>query len=113
MALIKEIELDNGIILNYHRITSLNKITNMSNMIEISSYTSESQRQKEKKYQDLQKKSANEEEFTDEEKEALDKGINVYVNAQYVTTPYDESLTIEDAYDYLKTLNEFKDARDI
>ena len=27
MALIKEIELDNGVIVNYHRIVSLNKIT--------------------------------------------------------------------------------------
>ena len=31
MALKKEIELDNGIILNYHRITSINKITNEDN----------------------------------------------------------------------------------
>ena len=29
MALQKEVELDNGVIVNYHRITSLNKITNI------------------------------------------------------------------------------------
>ena len=48
MALQKEIELENGVTLNYHRITSLNKITNISNNIEISSYTNEKQRLKEK-----------------------------------------------------------------
>ena len=49
MALKKEIELENGIILNYHRITSLNKVTNIMNRIEVNSYISESQRDKEKK----------------------------------------------------------------
>ena len=38
MALIKEIVLDNGTTLNYHRIVSLNKIVNKSNIIEIASY---------------------------------------------------------------------------
>ena len=39
MALKKEIELENGVMLNYHRIVSFNKITNISNVIEIASYT--------------------------------------------------------------------------
>ena len=40
MALKKEIELENGIIVNYHRIVSINKITNDCNIIEVASYTS-------------------------------------------------------------------------
>ena len=37
MALGKGIELENGIILNYHRIAAFNKITKVSNIIEINS----------------------------------------------------------------------------
>ena len=48
MALKKEIELNNGIVLNYHRIVSINKITNHSTIIEIASYTSEEKRNIEK-----------------------------------------------------------------
>ena len=47
MALKKEIELENGITTNYHRIVSINKITNNCNIIEVASYTSEKQREKE------------------------------------------------------------------
>ena len=63
MALQKQIELENGVVINYHRVTSLNKITNISNTIEVSSYTNERQREKEKIYQELQKRSANGEEL--------------------------------------------------
>ena len=109
MALQKEIELENGIILNYHRITSLNKITNISNNIEVNSYISESQREKEKRYQQLQKKSASGEELTQEEQEELNKGINVLVEADYINIPYNEEMTIQDAYEYLKTTEKYKD----
>lgn len=113
MALSKEIELENGIMLNYHRIASLNKITNISNTIEVNSYISKSQREKEKEYQDAQRKSANEEELTLEEQELLEKGINVLVQADYISIPYDENMTIESAYEYLKTTEKYKDAEDI
>lgn len=113
MALQIEIELDNGVSLNYHRVTSLNKITNISNTIEISSYTNKEQREKEKVYQELQKKSANSEELTPEEEQQLEQGINVYINTEYVEIPYDQIMTIEGAYEYLKTLDKFKDAIDV
>ena len=47
MALKNEIELENGIILNYHRIVSINKITNNSIIIEVASYINERKRQEE------------------------------------------------------------------
>lgn len=111
MALQKEIELENGVILNYHRITSLNKITNISNNIEISSYANENQRLKEKDYQDLQMKNATD--ITEEEQSQLDKGINVFIYTEYINIPYDENMTIENAYDYLKTLDKYKDSIDV
>lgn len=113
MALQKQIELENGVILNYHRITSLNKITNISNTIEVSSYTNEKQREKEKMYQELQIKQANGEELTEEEKVQLEKGIDVFIYTEYINTPYDENMTIENAYDFLKSLDEYVEAIDI
>ena len=112
MALQKEIELENGVVLNYHRITSLMKITNVSNNVEISSYTSVSQREKEQEYQQLQLKSANEEELTQKEQDKLNEGINVFIDTNFIQLPYDESQTIEDIYDYLKTTEKYKNAKD-
>ena len=113
MGLKKFIELENGVTLNYHRITSINKITNISNNIEISSYTSKTQREKEKAYQELQMKSINNEELTEEEKLQLDQGINVFIFTDYINVPYNETIDIKDAYDYIKTLDKYKDATDI
>lgn len=113
MALEKEIELENGIVLNYHRIATLSKITNISNMIEVNSYINANQREKEKYYQELQMRNAHQEELTDKEQKDLEKGINVLVEADYIQIPYDENMTIEDAYEYLKTTDKYKDAIDI
>lgn len=101
MALQKEIKLENGIVVNYHRIVSINKITNNSNIIEVASYTSQEKRQ--------------------EELEAIKKGqkngeavsMNVFIDTTYLNKEYNETDTIEDAYKYLKTINKFKDAEDI
>lgn len=115
MALLKEIELENGIILNYHRIASIDKVTNIINRIEVNSYISENQREKEKRYQELQKKSIEigYENLTDEEKAELNRGINVLVEADFIETDYDNTMTIEQAYDYLKTTEKYKDAKDV
>ena len=92
MALKKEIELENGIILNYHRIASINKITNIQTVIEVASYTSEEKRQI--------------------EKEALENGeaFDVYIHTTYFNKEYDEADTIENLYDYLKTTEMFENA---
>lgn len=112
MALKKEIELDNGIILNYHRVLSINSITNISTNIEISSYTNKEQRDKEAKYQKLQIKNWSNE-LTEDEKEELEKGINVYVETTFVSIPYNKDININNAYDYLKTVPKFEGAEDI
>ena len=113
MALQKQIELDNGVVLNYHRITSLTKITNLNNIIEVSSYKSKYQRDKEQKYQLAQKKYSNNEELTTEEQELLEKGINVFIDTDYISIPYDEEMSIESAYEYLKATEKYKEAEDI
>ena len=50
--------------------------------------------------------------MTEEEKKELEKGIDVYINTKYYITEYDKELNVDTAYDYLKTLEEFKDAED-
>ena len=113
MALQKEIELENGIIVNYHRIVSLNKITNVGNIIEIASYVSKKKRDEEALYQEVQKKNRNKEELTETEREILNKGINVLIETKYINKDYDENETIKDAYEYLKTLEKYEKAENV
>lgn len=97
MALKKNVTLDNGIILNYHRVVSVNNITNQTSIIEVASYINEVQRIKEKEWY-----------------EKSDKGdMNVLINAKYYSTEYNKNLNVDNAYEYLKTLEEFECAEDI
>ena len=98
MALKKQVELYNGIITNYHRIVSINKITNNCNIIEVASYISEQQREKEKEYYN----STNE-----------NKSMNIFIETSFVQKEYSENETIEGCYKYLKTLEQFKEASDV
>jgi len=113
MAILKKIKLDNGIELNYHRITSIIKITNICNKIEISSYVNEEQRLKEKEYQELQLKNKDKKELTDKEKQKLNNGINVFINTNFENLEYNDKIDIEDIYNYLKTTDKFKNAKDV
>jgi hypothetical protein len=88
MAIKKKIQLENGIITNYHRIVSLNKIINNSNIIEVASYTSEEKRKEE-------------------------NSGNAFINTTYLQIPYNENMTVSEAYDYIKTLENFKNSKDI
>ena len=94
MALSKEIELDNGVIVRYHRIVSINKVTNVQNTIEVASYTSKEKRE--------------------EEQEAIEKGLpmNVFIDTTYEVTEYNQDIDIKEAYEYLKTTEKFKNAED-
>lgn len=95
MALKKEIVLNNGVITKYHRIVSINNVTNVCNLIEVASYTSEEKRE--------------------EEKNAIKNSeeMNVFIDTAYINKEYEEDFTIEQAYDYLKTLDKFKDSEDM
>ena len=94
MALIKAITLDNGIFVNYHRVVSVNNITNHATIIEVASYTSKEKR--------------------DEEKEALknNQSMNVFISTKRIPIEYDKSLNVDTAYEYLKTLEEFENSED-
>ena len=94
MALSKEIVLENGITVNYHRIASVNNITNQASIIEIQSYTSEEKRQ--------------------EEKTALENNepMNVFISTEYLNKEYTQKLDVDEAYAYLKGLEKFENSED-
>ena len=91
MALIKEITLDNGVVINYHRVTSVMHITNNSTIIEVSSYTSKEKRLIEKTTTD-------------------GSDINVFINTKRYSIPYNSKMDVDSAYEYIKGLDEFKNA---
>ena len=90
MALIKSITMPNGIIVEYHRVVSVDNITNQSSIIEVASYTNKTKRL--------------------EEKEALKNNIpmDVFIHTEYLNVPYDKDLNVDSAYAYLKTLEQFE-----
>lgn len=94
MALLKPIELDSGIILNYHRIVTITKITNHSIVLEIAGYTSKEKREQEVK------------QFENGEE------ITVYIDTTFMSVDYDEKTTIKDWYAYLKTTEKYSGAED-
>lgn len=97
MALNKKIELENGIITNYHRIVSINKITNIQLTIEVASYINEEKRQQEIDYYNS----------TEENKK-----MDVFINTIFINKEYNEDDTIKDLYEYLKTTERFEGAID-
>lgn len=97
MALYKEKTLDNGIILTYHRVVSVNSITNLQSMIEVGSYLNKEQREKEREWYET----------------GGEDRLNVYISTTYYTKEYDKDLNVDTAYEYLKTLEDFADAEDI
>lgn len=99
MALKKAKQLDNGIIVNYHRISFIKSFINEVILIEVLSYLDETNRKKEK-----------------ENENQIENDINFINNTLKINmiyqTDYIENFTISDAYSYLKTLEDFKDAED-
>ena len=94
MALIKEITLNSGITINYHRIVSVNNITNISSIIEVGSYVNRAKRQ--------------------EEKSKTPKGeeMDIFISTEYFPLPYDEKIDVVKAYDYLKKTEKFSGSKD-
>lgn len=113
MALNKEITLENGVLTTYHRIVSINKITNVACVLEVASYISKEARKTEEEYQNIQAKSAEGEELTEKEQEILEKGINVFIETEHINTEYTEKDDIQAYYEYLKTTDKFKQAKDV
>ena len=98
MALQKEIILDNGIKVNYHRIVNTSILVNKSITIEVGSYIDNEQRNKEKQV------ILNNYETND---------TDIFIHTTYIEMEYKEEINIEEVYNYLKTLDLFKDCIDV
>lgn len=94
MAILKSIELQNGITVSYHRVVSVNNITNHASIIEVASYTNKAKREEEKE------KLENHEE------------MDIFINSDYLETEYDPDLNVISAYEYLKTTKKFEGCED-
>jgi endonuclease IV len=94
MALLKQIELDSGIILNYHRLVAITKVTNHSTVLEVAGYTSQEKRKQEV-----------------EQLKNMDE-VTVYIDTTFVSADYNEEATIKDWYAYLKTIDKYAGAED-
>lgn len=89
MALYKNIRQDDGVTTNYHRILFLMTTVNRQNSIAVLSYV-------------------------DGEARASEAGeLQPYCKSVTYETAYDENMTIETAYNYLKTLPQFDGAEDV
>lgn len=90
MALCKNIKQDDGVVTNYHRILFIQITTNQHNSVVVMSYV-------------------------DEESRTAPRTDNFRPYCRTITyeTDYDPAMTIEGAYNYLKTLPEFEGATDI
>lgn len=91
MALYKEIKQDDGVVTNYHRILFVQITINKHISIAVLSYVDNDSR--------------------DAEKDLVI--ARPYLKNVTYEIAYDPSITIERAYDYLKTLPEFEGATDV
>lgn len=99
MALSKKITMANGLPLEYHRVALINIDVNHQNTILIHSYLNEEARQYEKDY--AAGKIEGEPTFP-------------YVDPRYIPVEYDEGMTVENAYGWIKkNLPEFEGAEDV
>lgn len=98
MALIKSIELDNGVSVNYHRIVSVNNVVNQASIIEVESYTSKQKRLEEIAYL--------------ENPDPHKADMNVYNSTERIAIPYNANLTVDMAYEYLKSTEKYSNSED-
>lgn len=101
MALEKGIVGPDGVAVSYHRIVTIRMFVNSSVTIEVVSYVNKNYRQ-------------NQIEFKNSESQGETPTVTYpYTMASYYDMPYTESITLTDAYEYLKTLPEFEGAVDV
>ena len=96
MALSKEIEMGGGVTARYHRVESVQIVTNVADYVVVTSYTAQSKRA--------------------EEKEACagDCVMDVWQSTQAFEAPYDQAMTVADAYEWLKAnVSAFEGASDV
>lgn len=102
MAIKIKVTADNGIVTEYHRIALLSIDVNNQNTLLVHSYLGEAGRQVEKDY-------------AAGLYSHLEEGFMKfpYVAHRYIHLEYNGAMTIENAYNYLKTLPEYQGAENV
>lgn len=95
MALSKRITLPSGIQTNYHRIVAVTHVTNVQTTVEVASYTGRGKREDEQAAL------------------AANEPMDVFIETQLLVVPYGVVSTVEQAYEWLKTTEQFADATDV
>lgn len=101
MALQKDVKMDNGLILSYHRINTVLIHTNNQIIIEVSSYLNEEERLKEKEI------------LKQREENSIETIMNIYIGTKFYNINYNDEFSVKKAYEYLKTLDVFDGSKDI
>ncbi len=96
MALKKLIIQPNGIPTEYHRIYDIENVVNKQTIIRVYSYVNEEEREKDK----------------NKPKYSIQTDT-VYIAESEEEMDYDDTLTVDDAYEYLKTLEKYSGAIDV
>lgn len=132
MAVQKSIELESGVTVSYHRIVSVNAITNVQSAIEVASYTSESKRAEEKDYLEAVKQRSETvkavlAQHAAAVEEAVETGesvpapelpeevppCSVFISTEYVAVEYGKSMGIAEAYSRIKSLPKYEGSEDL
>lgn len=108
MGLLKKMVSPSGVPLEYHRVTDVMIITNLQTVINVNSYVTQSEREKELEYISIKRK----EQLGIADLPDTSDYIPVFTDGMSFSLPYDQHMTIDAAYEYLKTLPEFTDAVD-
>lgn len=98
MAIKKEIQKPNGVVLNYHRIASVKIEVNQQCTILVESYLNEDGRNYEKAYA---------------AGEVDGREVMPYTFAEYLHLEYNPELNVRSAYEWLKQQPEFEGAEDV
>lgn len=92
---------ETGLVTSYHRISAITQATNDFATIEVCSYLTQDDREIQKIEAEKINRLRNYEPY------------RVYSTVNYYPCPYQDGMTCTQAYEYLKTLDEFKGAKDI
>ena len=96
MALSKPIKQSNGIVLNYHRIADIRNVVNDKTYLDVISYVDKDEREKEQKQPKYSPNKA-----------------EIYKISKIYNMDYNDTLKIEEAYEYLKILENFEGSEDV
>lgn len=113
MALLKDIRLNNGIVVKYHRIENATIQVNKKIKLVIYSYLSGEERSKELELKAIQEKYKRYDELTPEELKIFKSNLQTFIERDYVELDYDSSIDITNLYEVLKETEKYKDSEDV